>query len=70
MNIWAQRNENGDWRRLHTEELHSFYRSSNVVSVIKSRRLRWAGKPTAKRPLGRPRDDIDGMTILEWVLKK
>ena len=35
--------ENGEWRRLHNEELHSFYRSSNIVKVMKSRRLRWAG---------------------------
>jgi hypothetical protein len=31
------------WRRLHNKELQSLYRSSNVVRVIKSRRLRWAG---------------------------
>jgi len=31
------------WRRLHNAELHSLYRSSNIVRVIKSRRLRWAG---------------------------
>ena len=48
------------------------YRSPNIVGVVKSRRLRWAGhvarmqegrsafntltgKPTGKRPLGRPR---------------
>ena len=35
--------ENGEWRRLHSEELHSFYRSPHIVRVIKSRRLRWAG---------------------------
>ena len=35
--------ENGEWRRLHNEELHSFHRSSNIVRLIKSRRLRWAG---------------------------
>ena len=35
--------ENGKWRRLHNDELHSLYRSSNIVRVIKSRRLRWAG---------------------------
>ena len=29
--------------RLHNEELHSLYRSPNIVRVIKSRRLRWAG---------------------------
>ena len=31
------------WRRLHNEELLSLYCSPNVVRVIKSRRLRWAG---------------------------
>ena len=33
----------GEWRRLHNVELHSLYRSPNIVRVIKSRRLRWAG---------------------------
>ena len=35
--------ENEEWRRLHNEELHSLYRSPNIVRVIKSRILRWAG---------------------------
>ena len=30
----------GEWRRLHNEELNS---SPNIVWVIKSRRMRWAG---------------------------
>ena len=42
-NIWAQEGYNGEWRRLHNEELHSLYRSPNIVRVIKSRILSWAG---------------------------
>ena len=38
-----KRDENGEWRRLHNEELHSLYRSPNIVRVINSRRLIWAG---------------------------
>ena len=34
--------ENGGWRRLHNEELHSLCRSPNLVRVIKCRKLRWA----------------------------
>ena len=33
----------GQWRKLHNEELHDPYSSPNIVRVIKSRRLRWAG---------------------------
>jgi len=32
--------ENGEMRRLHDEELHSLYCSPNIITVIKSRRLR------------------------------
>jgi len=30
----------GDWRKLHNEELNDLYYSSNVVRVIKSRRIK------------------------------
>jgi hypothetical protein len=37
-----KREEDGSWRKLHNDELHSLYSSPNIVKVIKSRRLRWA----------------------------
>ena len=33
----------GELRRLHNEELNDLYSSPNIVRVIKSRRMRWAG---------------------------
>ena len=33
----------GDWRRLHNEEINVLYSSPNIVRVLKSRRMRWAG---------------------------
>ena len=33
----------GEWRRFHKEELNDLYCSPNIVRVIKSRTIRWAG---------------------------
>jgi hypothetical protein len=33
----------GEWRRPHNEELDDLYSSPNIIRVIKSRRMRWAG---------------------------
>jgi hypothetical protein len=39
----SKREEDGSWRKLHNDELHSLYSSPNFVRMIKSRRMRWAG---------------------------
>ena len=36
----------GEWRRMSNEELNDLYSSSNIVRVIKSRRMKWAGHVT------------------------
>jgi len=33
----------GEWRKLHNEELRDLYSLPNIVRVVKSRRIRWAG---------------------------
>jgi hypothetical protein len=39
-----QRDEvTGEWRKLHSEELHVLYSSPNIIRQIKSSRMRWVG---------------------------
>jgi hypothetical protein len=33
----------GEWRKLHSGELHNLYSSPDIIRQIKSRRMRWAG---------------------------
>jgi hypothetical protein len=60
----------GGWRKLH-EQLHNLYSLTNIIRMIKTRRMRWTqhvacmsvkdahrilvGKQEGKRPLRRPR---------------
>jgi hypothetical protein len=39
----SKREEGGSWRKMHNDELQSLYSSSNIVRVIKARKIKWAG---------------------------
>jgi hypothetical protein len=56
----------GGWGKPHNEELHNIHGSPNIIRVIKSRRMKWAGHVArveemrkiyteGKTPLGKPR---------------
>ena len=75
----------GEWRRLHNEELNALYCSPNIICMIKSRRIRWAGHVACMGDRRvhtgfwwgdlRERDhleglDINGRIILKWFFKK
>jgi hypothetical protein len=38
----------GGWRTLHNKELHNLYNSPNIIGMIKSRNVRWAGHVALK----------------------
>jgi hypothetical protein len=74
----------GEWSRLHKEELNDLYSSPNIIRVIKSRRMSWAGhvarmgkrevhtgfwwRDVREGDLGDPA--VDGRTILNWIFRK
>jgi hypothetical protein len=65
----------GEWRKLHTEELHDLYFSPNTTRVIRSRRMRWAVHVGFWWGNLRKRDhfegaDLDGRVILRWIFRK
>jgi hypothetical protein len=81
--FWPKREGEGSWRKLHNDELHSLYSSPNIVRVIKSRKISWAGD-VARMGRGevftgfwlevpKARDHcedqgIDGRIALSWTL--
>jgi hypothetical protein len=47
-----KRDGKGEWRKLHSRELHNLYSSPNIIRQMKSRRKRWAQR-VARRGEGR-----------------
>jgi hypothetical protein len=73
--------DTGEWRRLHKEKLYDLHSLPNIIRVIKSRRMRWAGLVVPMRTRresfrvfgGKPegkspfgRPSIDKNTVLGW----
>ena len=76
----------GEWKKLHNEELSDLYSLPNIVRVVKSRLMRWAGHVARMVERGEgctgfwwgnltERDqwgdpDVDGRIILRWIFRK
>ena len=75
----------GEWIKLHNEELRDLYSLPNIVRVVKSRRMRWAGhvarmgegRGVHRVLVGKPEGkrplgypDVDGRIILRWIFRK
>jgi hypothetical protein len=73
------------WMKWHNEESHDLYSSPNVIWVIKSRRMRWAGQVACMGGSGMhtglwrgslmARDNVEGLAmdgriILIWILNR
>ena len=50
----------GEWKKLHNEELYDLYCSLNIIRVVKSKRMRWAGH------VARMGERRDVYTVLVW----
>jgi hypothetical protein len=75
----------GEWRMLYNEELNVLNSLPNIVRLVKSRRMRWAGHVArmgeekgvhrcwwgSRRERGHWGDpDVDGRIILGWIFRK
>jgi hypothetical protein len=69
----------GGWRKLHNEELNNLHSSPSIVTMIKSRRMRWAGhiarieenrnayRILVGKPEGKEHQDVGVWMILKCI---
>jgi hypothetical protein len=57
----------GEWRKLHSEELHNLYSSRDIIKQIKSRRMRWESQKERDHSEDK---GIGGRMGSEWILGK
>ena len=67
----------GEWKRLHNKELYALYSSPNIIQVVKSKIIRWAGhvaRMGERRGWQDPMETdhliglgVDGKMILPWM---
>jgi hypothetical protein len=75
----------GEWRKMHSGELHNLYSSPDIVRQIKSRGMRWAGhvarmgegRNVYRVLVGKPKErvhsedrGVDGRMGLGWILRR
>jgi hypothetical protein len=71
----------GGWRKLQNEEVPNLYSSPNIIRMIKSRRMRWAGHVARMGTRGmhtwywwesqiEKDHDVGGWKILKWILER
>jgi hypothetical protein len=72
-----------EWRKLHKKELRDLYSSPSIITIIKSRRMRWAGQVARmgirgtlidywwenQRERDPGRQDVGGCVKLGWILE-
>jgi len=74
-----------EWRKLHNKELNELFSSRNIVRVIKSRKMRWAGhvarmgerRGVYRVLVGKPEErdlledpSLHGRIMLRWIFRK
>jgi hypothetical protein len=70
----------GEWRKLHNEDLHNLCSSPNIIRIIKSSRMRWAGHVARmgenRKHIGywlesqKERDHYEGQDVGGWTIGK